>query len=121
LGVFATEWAVGEGGQGLERGVGVHGGVDLAELGGVAAGHGRRLFLIMWTTHVWTTVAGKAVWMASSNPARPSQQAMRMSRTPRLRRSAVTLAQNRPDLPAVALSSGVLASQTGLSLEPEPP
>ena len=34
-----------------------------------------------------------------------------MSRTPRLRRSAVTLAQNRPDSPAVADSGGVLASQ----------
>ena len=30
---------------------------------------------------------------------------------PRLRRSAVTLAQNLPDSPAVAVSGGVLASQ----------
>src|SRR6266567_1544705 len=65
---------------------------------------GRRLFLIRCTTQVCTTVAGKAARMASSNPASPSQQAIRMSRTPRLRRSAVTLAQNRPDSPAVAPS-----------------
>ena len=42
--------------------------------------------------------------MASSNPASPSQQAMRMSRTPRLRRSAMTEPQNRAPSPAVAVS-----------------
>ncbi len=72
---------------------------------------GRRLLRIRWTTHVCTTVCGNAAQMASSNPSRPSQQAMRMSQTPRLRRSAVTLAQKRAPSPAVAVSSGVLASQ----------
>ena len=49
--------------------------------------------------------------MASSNPASPSQQAIRMSRTPRLRRSVMTEFQNRAPSPAVAVSGAVLASQ----------
>ena len=49
--------------------------------------------------------------MASSNPASPSQQAIRLSRTPLFFRSAITLPQNRAPSPAVAVSGSVLASQ----------
>ena len=38
---------------------------------------------IMCTTHVCTTVLGKTASMASGKPLRPSQQAMKMSSTPR--------------------------------------
>ena len=64
-----------------------------------------------WTTQRCTTVPGNAPVMASSNPVSPSQQAIRMSRTPRLRRSAMTQPQNRAPSPAVAASGAVLASQ----------
>jgi hypothetical protein len=47
----------------------------------------------------WTVVCGNAAVMASSNPVRPSTQAMRMSVTPRLRRSAVTLRQKAAPSP----------------------
>ncbi|AQZ63035.1 hypothetical protein BKM31_17605 [[Actinomadura] parvosata subsp. kistnae] len=56
-------------------------------------------------------MCGNAAWMASSKPVRPSVQAMRISRTPRFFRSVITVVQNRADSPAVAVSSGVLASQ----------
>ena len=49
--------------------------------------------------------------MASSNPASPSQQAIRMSRTPLFFRSVMTEFQNRAPSPAVAASGAVLASQ----------
>ncbi len=76
--------------------VGVHRGVDLPQFAGdrggppaagccVSSGSRRRLH----------PVAGNAVWMASPNPASPSQQAIRMSRTSRLHKSEVTAAQNR--------------------------
>ena len=63
------------------------------------------------TTQRWTTAAGNAAVTALAKPASPSTQAMRTSRTPRLRRSAVTLPQKRAPSPAVALSGGVRASQ----------
>ncbi|BCO36313.1 hypothetical protein MHEC_28880 [Mycobacterium heckeshornense] len=44
---------------------------------------------------VWITVSGKIERIASGKPVSPSQQAMRMSRTPRLRRSMMTFCQNR--------------------------
>src|ERR1700735_1034277 len=72
---------------------------------------GRSALRRRWTTQVCTVAAGNAEWIASSKPASPSQQAMMMSRTPRLRRSADPEAQNRADSPAVASSSGVLAIQ----------
>src|SRR4051794_11353896 len=49
---------------------------------------------ITWTTQVWTTASGKTEVIASGRPVRPSQQAIRTSRRPRLRSWVSTECQN---------------------------
>src|SRR3954452_18674837 len=49
---------------------------------------------ITWTTQVCTTVSGKTLVMASGSPLSPSQQAIRTSRSPRLRSWVSTECQN---------------------------
>src|SRR5438309_7565734 len=49
---------------------------------------------IRWTVQVCTVVRGQVASIASGNPVRPSQQTISTSRTPRLRSSAQTPAQN---------------------------
>jgi hypothetical protein len=46
------------------------------------------------TTQVCTTVSGNTLVIASGSPVSPSQQAMRMSRSPRLRSAVSTECQN---------------------------
>jgi len=51
-------------------------------------------FRMTCTTQVCTTVWGNAVVIASGSPDSPSQQQIRMSRSPRLRSSVGTESQN---------------------------
>jgi hypothetical protein len=48
-----------------------------------------------WITQVCTIALGQVASIASGRPPSPSQQTIRVSRTPRLRSSASTPAQNR--------------------------
>src|SRR5581483_1982366 len=114
LASWSDEKRGGERGEGLEGSVGIRRGADraqfLRDLAGVAAGH-RAQRVAHQVTQRCTTVRPNAPVMAASNPASPSQQAIRMSRTPRFFRPAMTARQNPAPSPAVPSPGIVLATQ----------